>query len=163
MSFLLWSHTFPPAPTPPPTPDLLFYYIWVGKHLLWLSECCFHLQFYFVLQNHSGILLDPKAIVWKHFSKASRKKDIYSSLSRFLYHFFLFSPCLRRWPLICPFRIQGKARFYIFIKSQCYLLSFARCRMCNLVPASRAEITTTMPPAIKVSEAPPQQNTWSNT
>lgn len=83
---LLFFYTVTHSPCSQP-PDLLFYYILVGKHLLWLSECCFHLQFYFVLQNHSGILLDPKAIVWKHFSKACRKKDIYSSVIRFLYNF----------------------------------------------------------------------------
>lgn len=160
-SFYFFSFIESRIPPLAPNPDLLFYYIWVGKHVLWLSECCFHLQFYFVLQNHSGILPDPKAIVWKHFSKACKKTSVLL-LFTFSYHFscsflaLLMTINLSIW-------IQGKACFSISRKSQCYFLSFARCHMCNCLPASRSEITTTMPAAIKVSEAPLQQNTWTNT
>lgn len=110
-SFYFFSFIESRIPPLAPNPDLLFYCIWVGKHVLWLSECCFHLQFYFVLQNHSGILLDPKAIVWEHFSKACKKKDICSSVIHFLLSFFLFLPWLCWWPLICPFESKEKPAF----------------------------------------------------
>lgn len=116
---------FPPTPSPP-----FCFTIFLLGNITIDCQCSFHLQFYFVLQNHSGIL-DPKAIVGKLFSKPCRKKDYCYSLSL---SFFLFFPCLCWWPLICAFRFQGKACFYVFRKSQCFFLSLqdATCAFCFL-------------------------------
>lgn len=54
-------------------------------------------------------------------------RPLFILVIRFLYHFPLSFPWICWWPLICAFRIQGKARFYIFRNRRCYFLPFARC------------------------------------